>query len=35
LTPIALNRAFAPYGWMQGHDIRAELAAIAGFLVYR
>ena len=28
LTPIALNRAFAPGGWMHHYDIRAELAAI-------
>ncbi len=28
LTPIALNRAFAPDGWMQHYDIRPELANI-------
>ena len=28
LTPIALNRAFAPDGWMQGYDLRPELRNI-------
>jgi proline iminopeptidase len=28
LTPIALNRAFAPGGWMQHYDLRPELRRI-------